>query len=252
MEAYKKFFWNSATFDKSLGFEQQFYEDDYVMTDKIGWGLSDEAFFLQSIEKIKKLPTPFYAFLRTLSTHAPFAHITRDIDNFPLHDLEGEVIGYYIRSVHYVDSAIGKFLHKLSEYSLRSNAIIVIYGDHRSRLPESELKRMGINDLREIRKIPLIISIPNFEQKGERDTIGGLIDLTPTICNILGIDIADKFFIGRDLGNGDRSFVIFKDGSYVSMRDSMNKINAAEQLKISDLILEKNMIQVIRNGQKCQ
>jgi phosphoglycerol transferase MdoB-like AlkP superfamily enzyme len=107
LHAYKKNFWNSLAFEKSLGFEYQFYEDAYVITDKIGGrleGLSDKSFFLQSIEKIEQLPTPFYAFLRTLSTHALFDHITKDIDDFPLYNLEGEILGSYVRSMHYVDS----------------------------------------------------------------------------------------------------------------------------------------------------
>lgn len=255
MEAYKKSFWNNATFDKALRFEYQFYEGDYIMADKIGWdinGLSDKAFLSQSIEKIRKLPTPFYAFLRTLSTHAPFAHITADIDNFPLNDLEGEIIGYYIRSMHYVDSAIREFLYKLHENNLASNTVIVVYGDHRPRLPESAFKRIGVNHAREYKKIPLIISLPNRKQKDEMDTIGGLIDVAPTICNILGIDISDKFFMGKDLGHREQSFVIFRDSSYICENESMNRTSAQQQLMISDLILEKDMIPLIRNKQNCQ
>ena len=255
MEAYKKHFWNNLAFDKGLGFEYQFYENSYIMADTIGGflrGLSDKSFFHQSIGKIKKLPTPFYVFLRTLSTHAPFAHITADLDDFPLSELEGELIGYYIRAMHYVDSAIGEFLDELHENNLASNTIIVVYGDHRARLPESELKRIGVYDLNENRKIPLIINLPNRKEKDERDTIGGLIDVAPTICNILGIDISDRFFMGRDLGHRGNSFVIFRDGSFMPQDGSMNKTLARHRLMISDLILEKDMIPLTRNKQNCQ
>jgi len=250
MEAYKRQFWNYERFDKALGFNYQFYEDDFIMTEKIGGflkGLSDRAFLLQSIQKISKLPQPFYVILRTLSTHAPFAHITTDIDNFPLSDLEGEIIGYYIRSMHYVDSAIGTFLHKLHENNLTSNTMIVIYGDHRARLPMSELKRIGIYDSNENKKIPLIIYLPNKNQRCENDTIGGLIDVAPTVCNILGVDILDKFFLGRDLVNSHYSFVIFRDSSYIYRDNSIDKTYAQNQLRISDLILEKDMVTLIKN-----
>jgi lipoteichoic acid synthase len=255
MLAYKEHFWNTSAFDKDLGFEQQSYEDAYIMTDEIGGclkGLSDKSFFSQSIGKIKKLQTPFYAVLRTLSTHTPFVHITTDIDNFALNGLEGKMMGYYIRAMHYVDSAIGEFLYKLSENNFASNTIIVIYGDHRARLPESELELIGVHDLSENKKIPLIIHLPNRKQKDERDTIGGLIDVAPTLFNILGIDASDKFFMGRDIGNRDKSFVIFRDGSFICRDGSMNPATVKDQLMISDLIIEKDMIPLIRNRQNCQ
>lgn len=244
-------FWNSATFEKSLGFELQFYKDDFVINDTIGLGLGDKAFFSQSLEKIKKLPNPFYIFLRTLTAHFPYDYITKDIDNFPLNDIEGKTTGHYLRTMHYVDSAIGEFLQKLHENDLASNTIIVVYSDHRARLPESELKRIGINDLNENRKIPLIINLPNRKQKDVRDTVGGLIDVAPTICNILGIDISDKLFMGRDLGYRENSFVIFRDGSHICNKGSIDKTYAQEQLMISDLIIEKDIIPFIRDRVIC-
>jgi phosphoglycerol transferase MdoB-like AlkP superfamily enzyme len=250
MEAYKKHFWNSETFDKGLGFECQFYEDTFDMTDKMDGflkGLSDKSFFLQSLEKIERLPAPFYVFMRTLSSHAPFAHITSDIDNFPLDDLEGEIVGYYVRSIHYVDLAIGEFLNKFAESNVLSNTILVVYGDHRARLPSREMKRIGVHDMSEKRKIPLIIYIPNKKLGIENDTFGGLIDVAPTICNILEIDISHTFFLGRDLLNSRESFVIFRDGSYICHNCSVSKTWAQQQLKISDLILERDMIPILRN-----
>jgi len=248
MHAYKKSFWNSDIFERSIGFKYQFYEDSYVITDRLGGklkGLSDKSFFLQSMGQIKQIPTPFYVFLRTLSTHALFDHITKDIDDFPLDDLEGELIGDYIRAMHYVDSAIGEFLEKINKNNLASNMMIVVYGDHRARLPSQEMKRIGVYDMSEKRKIPLIIYIPDKKLDIESDTIGGLIDVAPTLCNILGIDISHKLFMGRDLLNSRESFVIFRDGSYMSENNSIDRTSALEQLKVSDLILEKDMVHII-------
>jgi phosphoglycerol transferase MdoB-like AlkP superfamily enzyme len=252
MHAYNKNFWNHATFEKSIGFEHQFYETSYIMTDMIGRrlrGLSDISFFSQSIDKIRALRAPFYVFLRTLSTHTPFIHFTTDIDNFPLSQLEGKIIGYYIRSMHYVDSAIGELLLKLHEHDLLSNTIVVVYGDHRARLPESELQLIGINDSDENNKIPLIIYLPDKKYVYHSDTIGGLIDIAPTICNILGVDISDKFFLGNDLASSQSSFVIFRNGSYISKDSFTDKTFAQRQLRISDLILEKDMIALMRNSE---
>ena len=245
MHPHVKSFWNSETFEKSIGFEQQFYKKDFVIVEKIGLGLSDRAFFSQSLEKIKQLKQPFYVFLRTLTAHFPYNYVKKEIDDFPLSDMEGKITGHYFRTMHYVDFAIGEFISKLSENSLASKTILVVYSDHRARLPEDELQSIGIDYSAEHRKIPLIIYIPNKSLGIERETIGGLIDVTPTICNILGIDISDKFFLGRDLINSDKGYVIFRNGTYLSQGNSMNKINARKQLMISDLILEKNLIPLI-------
>jgi len=248
MEPYAKSFWNSETFDKTLGFETQYYQDNFVINDVIGLGLSDRAFLSQSIDKIRELPKPFYAFLRTLTAHYPYNYVTNDINNFPVGDLEGKTIGNYIRTMHYVDSAIGEFLNKLSENNLASNSIIVVYGDHRARLSNSELRLIGVTDMNENRKIPVIIYLPNRNQAYKRTSIGGLIDVSPTICNILGIDVSDKFFMGRDLGQKENSFAIFRDGSYICDNGSINETSAQQQLMISDLLIEKDMIPRIRDS----
>lgn len=248
MEGFKRHFWNNASFDRALGFDHQFYEEDFIMTEKIGSGirgLSDKAFFSQSFEKIRDLPVPFYAFLRTLSSHAPFAHITAEIDDFPLHEMEGKLIGYYIRAMHYADSAIGEFLNKLSEYNLRSNTIIAVYGDHRARLTYNELKKIDVGDAREGKKIPLIISMPHMKKGEKRDIIGGLIDIAPTVCNLLGINTSDELFLGKDLAGMYNGFVIFRDGSYVDKNGYLNRTEIKRQLSVSDLILEKDIIQLL-------
>src|SRR4030042_5570195 len=110
-----------------MGFELQFYEDKYsVMEDHLGWGLSDKGFFSQSVEKIKNLRSPFYCLLTTLTTHVPYDDVTIKIDSFPLGSIEGKLIGNYMRSMHYVDSAVGSFLKDLAEHNLDSNSMIVI------------------------------------------------------------------------------------------------------------------------------
>jgi lipoteichoic acid synthase len=247
MHANVRTFWNSDVFEKSLGFEHQYYKRDFLPGEVIGLGLSDRAFFSQGLEKIKGMHRPFYAFLRTLTTHFPFAYVTNDIDSFPLGYLEGTLTGGYIRSMNYLDSTIGNFLKELKEAGLLSKTIIVIYGDHRARLSWSDLKRAGITDIREERKIPLIVSIPGKNKQDVRHTIGGLIDVTPTLCNVLGIDVSDRYFLGKDLGRDGKGYAIFRDGSFIAPAGAINSARVDEELRINDLILEKNVIGVVED-----
>jgi phosphoglycerol transferase MdoB-like AlkP superfamily enzyme len=120
-----------------------------------------------------------------------------------------------------------------------------------ARLSESDLLKMGTTDTEENRKIPLIIYIPGRNQKEERYTIGGLIDVAPTISNIMGIDISDRYFLGRDLADSGNSFVIFRDGSYISRDDSVDINYAQRDLRLSDIILEGDVIPSIRGVDAC-
>jgi len=107
---------------------------------------------------------------------------------------------------------------------------------------------IGITDMNEIRKIPLIINIPDRKLGHKIDTIGGLINFAPTISNILGIDVSDKFFMGRDLLSCSDGFVIFRDGSYISKDNSPDRTYVQKQLMISDLLLEKDLIPILNKA----
>lgn len=246
LHAYRGAFWNRAIFEKRLGFHLQFYEDKYVIEDRLGWGLSDKSFFRQSKEILKGIPSPFYVLLTTLTSHVPFDGVTTEIDSFHLGRLEGSLIGNYLRSIHYVDSAIGDFLQSLNTDNLLSNTIVVIYGDHNARLKEDDLNIVGINNMTELKKIPLILKLPTQKYASCVDCIGGLIDFAPTISNILGINISNTYFLGTDLMSENNGRVIFRDGSYMTGDDKFNKDHAIKQLSISDLIIEHNYLSRLR------
>jgi lipoteichoic acid synthase len=245
MHANQKNFWNSAVFERALGFERQFYRDEYVISDRIGMGLSDKAFFEQSLEKIRRMPGPFYVFMRTLTSHMPFDQVTPEIDDFPLYELEGTLIGNYIRSMHYVDTAIGEFLKKLPNAGAPAGSVVVVYGDHRARLSGDDLSALGVHDPDEITKIPLIISMPGSGRGETVGTFGGLIDVAPTLCAILGVDTSDTFFLGADLLGTKGGVVVFRDGTSVMRNDAANEETVTGLLRLSDLILEKDMIRVV-------
>jgi phosphoglycerol transferase MdoB-like AlkP superfamily enzyme len=160
-------------------------------------------------------------------------------------------MGHYLRAMHYVDAAIGGFLAGLSDNNLLSNTIIVIYGDHRAHIAADDLrkKKLGISDSNEDFKIPLIIVVPGRSRGEERDTIGGLIDVAPTISNIFGIDIAGRYFLGKDLGDNRKSFVVFRDESYISPDGTLDKSIVQQMLKVSDTILEKDIIPIMKHSQ---
>jgi phosphoglycerol transferase MdoB-like AlkP superfamily enzyme len=107
---------------------------------------------------------------------------------------------------------------------------------------------IGITDMNELRKIPLIVNLPKNFLGYKPYTIGGLIDYAPTISNILGINTSGGFFMGRDLMTLDDGFVVFRDGSCLDKRKLLNEVDAQDQLRVSDLIIEKDIVSLIKNN----
>ena len=71
-------FWNRRAMHQNMGYERFYAKKDYNVTpeNSIGLGISDKAFFSQSVEKLKKIKEEhdkFYGLLITLSNHTPFS-----------------------------------------------------------------------------------------------------------------------------------------------------------------------------------
>lgn len=157
-------FWNRRNMHESLGYDRFYSKVDYNVTEEntIGLGISDKAFFEQSVNKLVKINKKhdkWYGMLMMLSNHTPFAE-TDKYGEFPVdmketvtnpdgsteevsHPyMEGTKLGNYFKSAHYADSAIGELIDRLDEEGLLDNTIIVIYGDHDAKLPRADYNRL--------------------------------------------------------------------------------------------------------------
>ena len=77
LHGYRESFWNRNIIYKKFGFNNFYGEQSYNIDDNVGLGLSDKSFLNQSIDKIKNLDKPYYAFLITLSSHFPYDDLTK-------------------------------------------------------------------------------------------------------------------------------------------------------------------------------
>lgn len=98
--------------------------------------------------------------------------------------------GYYA-SISYIDALIGELVAHLKEIDIYENTIIVLWGDHGYKLGDHNSwgKMTNYNiDLR----VPLIIRYPDQPNKGKQTNgITELVDLFPTICEIVDVEIPD-------------------------------------------------------------
>lgn len=209
---YKKEFWNRERAYPNQGFQRFISEEDYDIVESIGFGITDEEFFKQSIDYLKELDNiddnPFYAFMITLTSHTPF----KMPEEYKELDIREEhvntILGDYLQSIHYADKALGQFFEALKEEGLYEDSVIALYGDH---FAITGLNDLGIElmtdfldhpyDIDEMFKIPLLIHVPGENIKETVSKIGSQLDFLPTILNIMGYENEKGIMFGRDLLN---------------------------------------------------
>lgn len=226
---YDKTFWNREKIYPVLGFDT-FINSDKLINDKIEGigggnivGISDQAFFNQSIEyleKMDKAANPFYSFLITLSCHHPFRlpDSLKGLDLLPQD--EDNIIGNYLNAAHYADQSLGEFLELLKEKGLYDNSVVALYGDHFGLsnsdrgISERVTELLGYEyDYDVMLNIPLIIHIPGYEGNETVSTSGGQLDFMPTICYLLGLEELNTLYLGQNLLTAKKRFCAWSDPS---------------------------------------
>lgn len=271
-------FWNRDAMHKNMGYDKFYSKISFEIDEEYGLGLSDESFFRQVVPKIKKISEtvdgPFYGTLITLTNHTPW----KDADKYSDLDLgmyttvngekvrsdylEGTAMGKYLKSVNYMDRAIGNFLTDMEKEGLLDNTVIVIYGDHDARLGKKQFEYMynydpvtgqikdkesedyiAINDYDyELkRKVPFIVWSKDLKSSMEIDTPMGMIDVLPTLGNML--NVFNKYSLGHDIMGikKEDGIVVFKDGSYITDKIYYSSKNN-EAYTISNGVITDNYI----------
>ena len=298
--------WNRNVMYKYLGYDYFYnYTNDYEIDEIIGLGLSDKSFFRQSVEKIKERNNQYknwYGSLIMLTNHTPFSDIG-EYSNYSVNYIDGEEeiewlegtkMGNYLKSVHYADEAIGELMTELEEAGLLDNTVIVLYGDHDCKLKKSEFRKLYESEYYESvlidpedtvgvideftyeinREVPFIIwskDIVGTKYSKEVKEVMGMIDVSPTLSNMLGIN--QKYNLGHDIFSVDSNIVVFPSGNWITNdlyynsssenfrqlnlnssidMDTINKNNEyAEQLiKISNGIITYDLINAYETGEE--
>lgn len=115
-------FWNRGPFFSAMGMDFQSSES-IAETEFSRWGRADGDLFRHAAARIRREPRAVH-FLITLSSHAPY-----DLVIPPGPMAHAAVETRYLRSIGYVDSALGSFLRSLPT---EGRTLVVIYGDHPS------------------------------------------------------------------------------------------------------------------------
>lgn len=242
-------FWNYVGGLTGIGFQKFIDEFSFNLDEVIGMGLSDESYFEQVVPMLKDMNDPFYAFTVTLTSHGPFdipeEYRTLGLDS----ELGSSELGGYFESIKYTDAAIGKFLELLDSEGLLDNTVVVIEGDHTG---VHKYYNHSIEQLSNTEEwyydtghptVPFIIWSKDIETPKTFDTIGGQIDIMPTLLYAMGVP-EEKYsntVLGRNLLNTTKSFSVLNNGTIVGegLSDEEKQMYI-RTLELSDKMIRSN------------
>lgn len=159
------------------------------------WGIHDEYLFemtLDHFEKVKETPQ-FYSLL-TITSHHPWIVP----NNFPAISVEKTLepsYQNYLKTLHYTDHQVERFIQKLKERGLTKDLILFIMGDHGISFGEHIEKEEG----NELFHVPLMIYA---EGRIRHPTVmkerASQCDLLPTVMDMLSFS-GHQHSVGRSL-----------------------------------------------------
>jgi lipoteichoic acid synthase len=162
---------------------------------------------------------PFYGMAITISGHHPYN--LPSVNTFNTGPFRGTIIGDYISANHYVDAAVGELIGELKQAGLWDNTIVLFYGDHDNSVydmkyyeqlygrPLTALEKDSI-----IRKVPMIMHLPNDEHAGVVNKAVGQLDTEPTLLQLLGIPAENYSLMGVSMMSSAPKPVVFRNGGY--------------------------------------
>jgi lipoteichoic acid synthase len=155
----------------------------------------DECLVEPVMEWVNKSPeVPFFAMLWTTNTHYPYYVVGKELD-FGVKDPS---LNRYLNALRHTDQVLGQLLRRLESRQLLDSTLFVVVGDHGEAFGRHQQIVHAAKIYEENVHVPLIlINQPLFSGE-DYGTIGGLVDLAPTIMHILNHPVPTQWQ-GRSL-----------------------------------------------------
>ncbi|HEY8668372.1 MAG TPA: LTA synthase family protein, partial [Tepidisphaeraceae bacterium] len=161
------------------------------------WGCDDKYLFdgmFKWIEQDKS--KPFFILSWTCQTHHPYEpSVGMKQINFFDGDKPNDAydLGRYLTVLHNVDEQLGRLFTYLREHNLADDTLVVITGDHGEAFGDPRPTSWGHSGkpYDEDLHVPCMIWNPRlFPAPRRMENVGGHVDLSPTIADILGVQPA--------------------------------------------------------------
>lgn len=220
---FERSFWNRARLHPAYGFDDSRFRRELGPGLHVGWGLADGLFFERVIDTLEQLEQPWFSFLITLSLHHPYDHFPSQLEQLDLGPWQGSDVGNYLHAMHYFDRSLQALMQALAQQGLADRTLVALYGDHDARFElESRPELHGLLKLEAPDRsphmrsefVPFAIIDPRTPAQltGKVDTLGGQIDIGPTLLHLLGVGDR-RPHMGRSLLTTEEAFAAYPDGS---------------------------------------
>ena len=148
---------------------------------------------------------PFFGIFWTGNTHWPYPSPQPPAPGAFASDPH---LNRYLNALRSSDAAIGNVLDHLKERGLLDTTLVVVIGDHGEAFEEHGFRVHSNTIFQEETHIPLLLINPLIKTPGPNDTLGGMIDIAPTILHILGVP-PEMTWEGRSLFDPNRPDRVF-------------------------------------------
>ena len=197
---------------------------DFNAPELTSWGSEDRYLIDRLIRWIDEKPgQPFLAYIWTDQTHNPYMQRpgSKRIDFFgknppPAHP---GPLSRYLNVLHETDGHLGRLFAVLRERGLADDTLVVLTGDHGEAFGDPhDQQGHGFSVYQEEIAVPLMIWNPRlFPTGGRIESVGGHVDLNPTVADILAVEIPDTWQ-GHSLFEKDRpnrTFLVASVDDYI-------------------------------------
>jgi arylsulfatase A-like enzyme len=212
---------------------------------------------LRWLRRFNKYKVRFFLFLHGFNCHHPYK-VPEDFDIFSANGITNNyvtglmadggvkknasdlqaIIDKYDGEIRYSDHLIGKLITELERLSLIDHTVVLVTSDHGEQFQEHGITGHVYGLYDEIVRIPLIMHIPEMPKGKVIHEMVSMVDIMPTILDILNIKNNDKFNgktllnLIKDKKDIQREYIIAETGFlshnqrkfYRAVRTNMNKL----------------------------
>lgn len=190
-----------------------------------------------TLEGIKALPQPFFAYVNFNATHES-RHLGVDFEKvvagvkertdpasvrvpayFPDTPEVRQSIARHYDTIQALDAQVGRVLDLIDQAGLSDNTVVVFWGDHGAGFPRGKrwLYDSGT-------RCPLIVRWPGRIVPGSvRDDLVAVVDFAPTFLSIAGVPLPDRFH-GIPFLQADGRIPAQRNSYVFSARDRMDEV----------------------------
>jgi glucan phosphoethanolaminetransferase (alkaline phosphatase superfamily) len=181
-------------FFSNLGFRWAWFRENLEdPSANLGYFGGDDCKMIEPMFRwVERGSQPFFLMMITSAAHDPY-EVPEWFGEARQNPYEN-----YLQAVRYTDYFLGRFCEQLRERGLEENTILCVLGDHGETFREhSRTTRWAPYE--ELIRVPWVVRWAGRVERGARvEWPCSQLDVAPTLLNLIGFDVSDAGFEGKD------------------------------------------------------